>query len=94
MSTALDRLHALYDPESDPEGDRYLEVRNAMIDPEDPDVGDEVRDLVVALDRETLSVFALELSLCPLHLIDYAACFDDEDPECAAIRHCFPSHDT
>jgi hypothetical protein len=44
--------------------------------------------------RDALSTLALDMSLCPLHMIDYAACFDDDDPECAAIRSCFPSHDT
>jgi hypothetical protein len=35
-----------------------------------------------------------DFSLCPLHFIDYAICFDDDDDACAAIRACFPSHDT
>jgi hypothetical protein len=34
------------------------------------------------------------MSLCPLHLCDYAICFDDEDPECAQIREIHPGHDT
>lgn len=44
--------------------------------------------------REQLTEVALALSLCPLHLRDYAICFDDEDPECAAIRAVHPGHDT
>jgi hypothetical protein len=44
--------------------------------------------------RESLTEIALRLSLCPLHLIDYAICFDDEDDECAQIRTIHPSHDT
>lgn len=44
--------------------------------------------------RHWLSLQYLENSLCPVHHIDYAACFDDEDPECALIREYFPSHDT
>jgi hypothetical protein len=41
-----------------------------------------------------LSLMRLEYSLCPMHHCDYAACFDDDDPECANIRALFPSHDT
>jgi hypothetical protein len=44
--------------------------------------------------RELLTDTALDLSLCPLHLVDYAICFDDENPECASIRTIHPSHDT
>jgi hypothetical protein len=47
-----------------------------------------------SLNREQLTEFALNHSLCPLHLIDYAICFDDDDAECAAIREIHPSHDT
>jgi hypothetical protein len=50
--------------------------------------------LLAALTRDERSALALDLSLCPLHLIDYAICFDDDDPDCAAIRDCFPNHDT
>jgi hypothetical protein len=45
-----------------------------------------------ALDAR--SHFALDLSLCPLHFIDYAICFDDDTDECRALRLCFPTHDT
>jgi len=41
-----------------------------------------------------LSMLRLDNSLCPMHHCDYAACFDDDDPECATIRAYFPSHDT
>jgi hypothetical protein len=44
--------------------------------------------------RESLTEIALSLSLCPLHFIDYAICFDDNDAECAQIRMIHPSHDT
>lgn len=44
--------------------------------------------------REYITDLALSHSLCPLHLIDYAICFDDIDPECAQIRIIHPSHDT
>jgi len=48
----------------------------------------------IASARESLTSLALSFSLCPMHLIDYAICFDDEFPECAAIRAMHPSHDT
>lgn len=43
---------------------------------------------------ELMTEYRLSDSLCPLHHCDYAACFDDDDPECAAIRLIHPSHDT
>lgn len=45
--------------------------------------------------RDKLSDVAMSLSLCPLHMIDWAICFDDETPECSQIREIFPhGHDT
>lgn len=45
--------------------------------------------------RDTLSSLAMRHSLCPMHFIDWAICFDDDDPDCAQIRTVFPhSHDT
>lgn len=46
------------------------------------------------LDTESRTTMMLEYSLCPLHRCDYASCFDDDDPECAAIRIIHPDHDT
>ena len=43
---------------------------------------------------ESRTALALEFSLCPLHFIDYAICFDDDDADCAPIRAIHPSHDT
>lgn len=44
---------------------------------------------------DQISQIALDESLCPLHRIDFAICFDDDDPECSQIRQIFPSsHDT
>lgn len=43
---------------------------------------------------EQITELALMHSLCPLHRIDYAICFDDDDAECAQIRAIHPSHDT
>lgn len=45
--------------------------------------------------RDKLTELAMDLSLCPLHMIDWAICFDDQTPECSQIRQIFPnSHDT
>lgn len=44
-------------------------------------------------DRDGLSALALELSVCPIHFVDYAICFDDDNPECYPVRMAFPSHD-
>jgi hypothetical protein len=51
-------------------------------------------DLIDACHRDDLTDLALATSLCPLHFIDYAICFDDDDPACAAIRTIHPAHDT
>jgi hypothetical protein len=53
-----------------------------------------ILELIRSLDRDALSLLRLDYSLCPLHARDYAICFDDDDAECAAIRDCFPSHDS
>lgn len=53
----------------------------------------ELRDLIAELDRHDLTELLLDFSICPLHRIDYAICFDDDDPECAAIRMIHPNHD-
>lgn len=44
--------------------------------------------------RMILTQIALDLSLCPYHLVDYAICFDDANPACAMIRHIHPGHDS
>lgn len=44
--------------------------------------------------RESLTHLALDYSLCPLHFLDYAICFDDDDADCRSIRTIHPSHDT
>ncbi len=64
----------------------------------------DIAEIVEAVDtlkgykyggRDKLSDVAMNLSLCPLHMIDWAICFDDQPIECAQIRTIFPtSHDT
>lgn len=50
---------------------------------------------LMAANRSEISRLRMRYSLCPMHGFDWAICFDDEDPECAAIRTCFPNeHDT
>jgi hypothetical protein len=44
--------------------------------------------------RETITELALSDSLCPIHFVDYAICFDDQFPECSQVREIHPNHDT
>lgn len=45
--------------------------------------------------RDQITEWAISMSLCPMHFCDWAACFDDDDKECSAIRAIYPhSHDT
>lgn len=73
--------------------------------PLDPAIAATIRDHILAIDEhcalpfhsldiELRSRLLLDYSLCPMHRCDYAICFDDDDPDCAAIRACFPNHDT
>lgn len=66
----------------------------------DPIYSRRTFDAIIAIrshrySRDDLSNLLLSYSLCPMHAIDFAICFDDDDPECAQIRQIFPySHDT
>lgn len=52
-------------------------------------------DILRSMPRAQLTMLAIEHSLCPRHFIDFAICFDDDDPDCRQIRDCFPdTHDT
>lgn len=45
--------------------------------------------------RDQMTQLYIENSLCPIHHCDWAACFDDQDPECEQVRAIYPnSHDT
>jgi hypothetical protein len=80
------------------------DLRELLIDPDDlsvcnspyaPELAVLVRALVDSdspADRSELSETLLSVSLCPLHRVDYAICFEDGDEECAAIRAAFPLH--
>lgn len=60
-------------------------------------IADRIRPLLAECAddyRDAFSTLCLDFSLCPIHQIDYAICFDDDDDECAQIRAAFPSHDT
>jgi hypothetical protein len=64
------------------ESDRILDLRRCLI-------------ALRSMTRDALTMRCLAESLCPLHRIDFAICFDDDDPDCAQIRMIFPdSHDT
>lgn len=47
--------------------------------------------LAARVDRGEFSRLRMRYSLCPLHGIDWAICFNDQDEECRAIRVCFPN---
>lgn len=53
-----------------------------------------INALIDAADAESLTRMRLDRSICPMHAIDYAICFDDDDDACAAIRAIHPDHDT
>ena len=94
----IDPMYAL---DSD---DLYAVVRALCLSEEPERVADDLSipvetinaydDTLDKLNREDLTELLLDLSLCPLHQIDYAICFDELTPECAAIRMIHPSHDT
>jgi hypothetical protein len=82
---------------------RQRDMRDLLIDRTDIDLSSDcpelLRDLLTALldapyNTELTTAMMLDNSLCPMHAIDYAICFDDDDPECAQIRAIHPSHDT
>jgi hypothetical protein len=71
--------------------DLYERIRDCLVN------GDQdglIASTLTKLDRDGLTQVALEVSLCPLHMCDYAICFDDGNPECAPIRVIHPGHDT
>lgn len=44
--------------------------------------------------RDQVTDLALSHSLCPVHFLDYAICFDNRTVECEQVRLIHPSHDT
>lgn len=97
---SLDMINLICNPDNDPDSDASTALRMLLIDPDESAAFDLtpyasiLRDCIDALDTQTLSMLRLDESLCPMHAIDYAICFDDDDPDCATIRNCFPNHDT
>lgn len=87
MSEAYDELKLL--PAVDDESYNY--VRDCIIGAQDDA---RIEDLLDKITREELTMLTFNMSLCPLHLVDYAICFDDENSECEAIRKIWPGHDT
>jgi hypothetical protein len=102
------QLQALLDAHAGDDSAWWVSFRNCVIGlPADNDTGDmaaaeavRICGLIAAIaadrcgGREELTRLALSLSLCPLHLTDYASCFDDQNPGCAAIRLIHPDHDS
>lgn len=47
------------------------------------------------LGRDHLTELAMSQSLCPIHFVDWAICFDDQPEDCSQVRAIFPNgHDT
>ena len=100
------QLHALMDAHDRDESMWWVAFRNCVLglpeENEDMPAEEAARICgmlaAIATDphggQEELTRLALSLSLCPLHLTDYARCFTDSDVECEAIRLIHPSHDT
>lgn len=72
-------------------------LRDSLIRCTDDDANDELCALLKRLlnsgdktARTQLTELCLSLELCPLHRVDYAICFDDDDEECRAIRLVHP----
>lgn len=78
-----DALDAIFD------GLARLEKRAQL-----PPVIKSIYDAVYGLSDEDRFDLALSHSICPVHYVDYAICFADEDPECAEVRAQHPEHDT
>ena len=54
-----------------------------------------VMEVLDAASRDEVSELAMTHSLCPIHFIDWAICFDDQTVDCEQIRLIFPiGHDT
>lgn len=61
---------------------RYLDLRRAY-------------EVLRAATRDELTDLAIADSLCPIHFVDWAICFDDEPADCAQVRLIMPRrHDT
>lgn len=94
-------INIICDPDNDRDMNASLALRSLLIDIDEshPDLIDTpyasiLRDCINSLSTHALSMLRLDESLCPLHAIDYAICFDDDTADCATIRACFPNHDT
>lgn len=107
-TTALAAINLLIDADDDRAAaalrDLLIDRDAAPIDsPHNDDapatIYDAIRALLSIIDAdpystELMTSLLLDHSLCPMHAIDYAICFDDDEPACAAIRTIHPSHDT
>lgn len=72
----------------------YASLDDGTYDEDSGDFFFAVTDLIDTLPEPERTDTALAYSICPMHLCDYAICFDDENPECAALREANPGHDT
>ncbi len=56
-----------------------------------------VRDLVCKAEKQGGSEWTdllLAHSLCPVHRVDYAICFGNDNPKCSQVRQIHPEYDT
>ena len=44
--------------------------------------------------KQFTTLLALEYSICPVHIVDYIMCFQDNEPGCDQIREYFPDRDS
>ena len=83
---------AEYNEAWDPEAN---DLRMAVIYMGDGEVH-EGFEFLHELSRSDLTDLCInDLSLCPIHLVDWAICFDDQPDDCSQVRAIFPdNHDT
>lgn len=100
MTKAYEELCAKINETNTTDGDvdEFNEIREAVIYYDSFPAASPLQawaaERVNQIDRDELTFLALSMSLCPMHLHDYAICFDDETDECKAIREVWPGHDT
>ena len=67
-------------------------LRSWMVDNDSAEILEYANDLGVG--REEVTEIALQQSLCPIHFIDYAICFDDMPEDCDQVREIHNVFDT
>jgi len=80
-----------YQDHWDPE---EIDLRMALINLDEGPI--EGFEFLHDLSRSDLTDLCInDLSLCPIHLVDWAICFDDQPDDCSQVRFIYPdNHDT